>query len=590
MHGEHHGNNYGTDLPSFSFDFSEYFISAMIERSTNANELYLTMFVLSHNVIDDGHSLRSISTEDEILHQWSYTLKTWKYNTFNDYNNLACIIKNNDRRSTSPYYSHLSWISEHRNDTVEILRCRLKGISNNSDIVDYSSISVDIIRRKGRYHNVTRNHDQSSALISFSVPWYKRSVGYGFSFLNSTYFDPWSNRDSDLPKSYICTSLIRPLNPLLSLVGIPTVLEYVEHHILLGFDHIFLPILLDWNSKYMQRYLTALKSYIASGHVSVISLALKGHDDVSGFNGVHINNQLAERIFMNTCIYLSKGIAKYVVSSKANQFIVPVLDSLHSTYHHYLNKSSEQNNRRNLEGIASSPRDGFHHHGHQLRSAIREKVSKKIMASSNNINTTANQCCAYVMSSFIFSEPEETNSFIRGAGDDAWPHDFYNNSMLTGPYRYHKGVHFLFVDFIYSWSDFDKFSCRFPSMSTLHRDNKIVSSNYSRITEEVSAKRLSVLQYGWDNFEKLQKPNKHNYSDIISFKEKYWTQSVIKLKGIDYDTIESIKNMKKISDGRVKTNKGDIPLVGRASMKPPFWLILDNRTLRQVLTERYDKQ
>jgi hypothetical protein len=451
--------------------------------------------------------------------------------------------------------------------------------------VDYSSISVDIIRKKSRYHNITRNHDQSSAIISFSVPWHKRFIGYGFNFYNSTNFDLWSTKDSHRPKAYICTSLIRPLNPLLSLVGIPTILEYVEHHILLGFDHIFLPMLLDWNSKYMQRYLRVLKSYIANGQVSIISLALKGHDDVSGFNGVHINNHLAERIFMNSCIYLSKGSANYVVTSKANQFIVPLKDSLNFTYQHYLNNSSDHN-RRNLEGMSLSSRNAIHnHHGNHVRSFIREKKLKKIIsnnitAGSGLINTNH---CAYVISSFIFSEPEETNVFIRGAGDDAWPHNYYKNSMLSGPFRYDKGVHFLFVDFIHSWSSFDMFSCRFPS-TALYRDT---SSNYSRITEEVSTKTMSVLQYGWDTFEKLQKPKTHlNYTDIIKSKERYWIQSMVKLKGVDYDTIESIKNMKRNSDGN-KINS-NIPLVGRASMKPPFWLLLDNSNLRKVLTKRID--
>ena len=50
---------------------------------------------------------------------------------------------------------------------------------------------------------------------------------------------------NDKVKTHVCTSLIRPLNPLMSLTGIPMILEYVEHQIQLGFDHVFLPILLS---------------------------------------------------------------------------------------------------------------------------------------------------------------------------------------------------------------------------------------------------------------------------------------------------------------------------------------------------------
>ena len=457
---------------------------------------------------------------------------------------------------------------------MAILRCRLKGITT-SDTADYASISVDIIRKKNRnYHNITtRNHDQSSAIISFSVPWHARFVGYGFNFNNSSSFDPWSLREGE-PKTHVCTSLHRPLNPMLSIVGIPMILEYIEHYLLLGVDHIFVPILLDWNSRYMQRYMIALKSYILSGSVSIVSLALKGHDDISGFNGIHINNLLAERIFMNTCIYMSKGSATYVITSKANQFMVPMLDNFHTKYHYYLNKSSKST-RRNLEGISSTSR----FHGNQIRSSTRDKATKKRTSGNSDI-----EYCAYFIASFILPEPENTNHFVHGAGDDAWSVDYYKTSVLNGPHI-DQGVHVLLSDNIHSWKD-DKFSCQPASVSSFHRENKLIFTNYTAITNRISTSSLSVIQYGWDNFQqRLLTITRTNNSDLIKFKEQYWTQSVEKLKVIGFDTIDSIKQLKKVSDATF-TAKVNIP-VGRASMKPPFWLILDKVNLRQVLTNRY---
>jgi len=274
---------------------------------------------------------------------------------------------------------------------------------------------------------------------------------------------------------------------------------------------------------------------------------------------------------------MSKGSATYVITSKANQFMVPMLDNVHAKYHHYLNKSLKSA-RRNLEGISSTSRN----HGNQIRSSIRDKATKK---RNSDMNNTMEYCaCAYFIASFILPEPENTNHFVYGAGDDAWSVDYYKTSVLNGPHT-DQGVHVLLSDNIHSWKD-DKFSCRTASLSSSHRENKLIFTNYTAITNRISTNSLSVIQYGWDNFQQqLLTFKKTNNSDLIKFKEQYWTQSTEKLKIKGFDTIDSIKQLKKVSDATF-TGKVNIP-VGRASMKPPFWLILDKENLWQVLTNRY---
>jgi hypothetical protein len=181
-------------------------------------------------------------------------------------------------------------------------------------------------------------------------------------------------------------------------------------------------------------------------------------------------------------------------------------------------------------------------------------------------------------------EPENTNHFVHGAGDDAWSVDYYKTSVLNGPHI-DQGVHVLLSDNIYSWKD-DKFSCQPASISSFHRENKLIFTNYTAITNRISTSSLSVIQYGWDNFQQqLLTITNTNNSDLIKFKEQYRAESAEKLKVIGFDTIDSIKQLKKVSDATF-TAKVNIP-VGRASMKPPFWLILDKVNLRQVLTNRY---
>ena len=49
-----------------------------------------------------------------------------------------------------------------------------------------------------------------------------------------------------------------------------------------------------------------------------------GFDDAAGFNGVGLHSRLADWIFLNQCLYFSKGIADFVVTTSFNEFMLPV--------------------------------------------------------------------------------------------------------------------------------------------------------------------------------------------------------------------------------------------------------------------------
>jgi hypothetical protein len=267
---------------------------------------------------------------------------------------------------------------------------------------------------------------------------------------------------------------------------------------------------------------------------------------------------------------MSKGIAKYIVTSKAHQFIVPMNDN-----NVPLNEILNNTGRRKLESVTMTHQKGI----------LREKSKKKSFFSSNT-SIDAIEICDYLISSYIFAEPEGKNHFIHGPSDDAWSHSYYETSSLSGPHI-DQGVHIFLSDFIQSWSSQNIFSCRFPSTASFSRSN-IISSNYNVITSPVSTKIVSVVQYGWDILFQQQKTNINiNNSILISYKNVYWKQSYEKLKNIGYEKIE---HMKKKSDFVFFENNKDKNVnvqIGRASMRPPFWILLNKESLRQVLTVRY---
>ena len=76
-HLAHTETKYGVDLPSFAFDFSEYFSGAIIERGYHTKDLYLTMFLVGHKSISMDFPFEAISTDEEVLHAWSQAVKKW---------------------------------------------------------------------------------------------------------------------------------------------------------------------------------------------------------------------------------------------------------------------------------------------------------------------------------------------------------------------------------------------------------------------------------------------------------------------------------------------------------------------------------
>jgi len=215
-----------------------------------------------------------------------------------------------------------------------------------ADNTDDRISAVQQSQDQAQADRITKQHH---VLISFSVPWKARQTGFGVNFHMQPlagHFDLWQPTVQSLgtaatsasgsasgggsgsgsgPKRSgvsLCVSGLRPLHPLRAEVGLPMLLEFVEHHVALGVDHIFLGAALDWESPVMRKYLLLLQPYIEAGHVSISSLSLAGFDDAMGFSGMHLNEHYADLFFLNQCLYLNKGIADFVVPLKPSQFLV----------------------------------------------------------------------------------------------------------------------------------------------------------------------------------------------------------------------------------------------------------------------------
>lgn len=127
-----------------------------------------------------------------LLHELQ-VFKPYRNVTSSHSSGLMCVIKNNDPKHPTPYHVPAFWVptdslpNEFKGN-LEILRCQLKDVVSayHQLAASEASLYIDVVRKGSHHHqgadnseNSTFLHDQSSAIISFSVPWKSRYNGYG---------------------------------------------------------------------------------------------------------------------------------------------------------------------------------------------------------------------------------------------------------------------------------------------------------------------------------------------------------------------------------------------------------------------------
>ena len=507
-------SSYGQVLPAFSYDFSEYVTSAIIERSADGNDLHLSMFLVGHSVVFNDYPFETISTDESVLYNWGQASKKWDVNknrtATTKHSGLMCILKNNDPKHSQPYRVPALWVptgaaQDHKlHGSLEILRCRIKGAttiySTLSKSLD-SALFVDLVRgsraggggskgeaggashksstsssshrvsgHKQKNHGrrklfavgATVNTSSSSTssvgdhdvLISFSVPWRSRQVGYGLSFpLNASVFDPWQesskaralfgvkNRTLGIeksqslstlaPKIHLCVAGLRPLHPVRSNVGLPELLEFVEHYVSLSADHIFFGLMLSPRSPHWTKYRHVLQSYVDRGQVSLSSMALDNFDDASGFGGVHLQDAYASMIFNNQCLYFSKGIADYIILLRATEFILP-----RPFLQIFLSSVNQKADAATAAVAASSGEEyrGVVPHLSSITSKIHGNATISLGQSlMRRMEAGENSCFFKITGTFGIPDPPELFGFMGGPGESSFVGDFFKDFKLVGP-------------------------------------------------------------------------------------------------------------------------------------------------------------
>ena len=73
----------------------------------------------------------------------------------------------------------------------------------------------------------------------------------------------------------------------------------------------------------MKLLLNSFQTYILEGKLTIFSQAGNGLDFVNGFKGLNIDRDNIKVMFVNMCLYMSKGQADYVAIWDFDEFFIP---------------------------------------------------------------------------------------------------------------------------------------------------------------------------------------------------------------------------------------------------------------------------
>ena len=425
-----------TSLPAFAADFSEVAISAMIERSSSQhisedmhdNSMHLALFLVGRKALvymPQMPFLAMNASTSRTSRKWRNVAMKWRddmkrmgksEDKLPEQQVLDCRFRSLHSLSlgSSPSFTSKgvyvpSNTSEDSgfNRMIEVLRCHINPQLVPSKKDGREKLRVEII-----------NPESGMLIFCFNIPWRTRQIGYGFRHTKvSSLFDPWrrpyngnfqdrAHSTSLLPSIHLCSPAIRPLEPHRKDPGLPALLEFVEHNILIGVDHQFLGVFLDPQSKVFQQVLQLLGPYIQPGKVSMASMALRGIDDASGFLGAMLIDDYARIIHDQQCLYYSKGIADYVYIAHATEFL---------TIRKYpLSVGATQN-----RGVDESSREKK-----QLPNLLN------YIEKNERLRSESQKSCVHIIQSYGVPDP---NGKRGGPDNNFFLTDYYKDATPLGP-------------------------------------------------------------------------------------------------------------------------------------------------------------
>ena len=321
-------------LPAFASDYSDVGLGSLIEREHDSWNLFVTTFFLQHWMLwnpPDNYGMFKVSDINRA--KWERASSVFNKTQYErsgarktDGHPFICRLRVS--KEAIPYDVIGQFMpnsltpDRNANRRVDIMRCKMRNSMNLYRLMPQSNESVFV--------EILRDNIQ---LFEFSIPWKTRRTGYSLSSPDmASSFDAWKafnpTASDVLPGSvggdrlYMC---VPGVESALSQLSIPRYAEFVQHHFLLGVEHMFVGGTYAWNGQNMARLLAAFHSYIDDGLMTISSLAGDNIDLLYSILGASLDRDNAKVMHVNMCLYLSRGVADYVAVWDTDEYFIPRL-------------------------------------------------------------------------------------------------------------------------------------------------------------------------------------------------------------------------------------------------------------------------
>lgn len=332
-------NNHHSALPAFTLDGGDFVFSSLIELSFDQFGPFVTTFFLdpqhlvphlasSHGIIavDPAYQnawkeMSRISLERELNYDIAREMSGKRISKYE----YVCVLKNS---INDPSYSVKGYflpnrlaLYPHSNRQLDILRCPIQDAVNASNALSDSNHEIQV--------EIQWN---SQMILNFTIPWITRRTGYILDSKSKQTHKSWKPRNAEpfpptqnkewKPVVHLCMPGTR-LMP--SKRNVAIMYEYLSHHTLLGFSHVYFVVSAVWGSPLMKSYQSLLQSYESDGMMTLMSSAY----DVNGVTSCRglMWEVMPQKIFASTMIlFLAKGQADYLAVFDVDEFFIPKVE------------------------------------------------------------------------------------------------------------------------------------------------------------------------------------------------------------------------------------------------------------------------
>ena len=325
-------NRPASTLPAFASDYTDIALAAVIERTHDSWDLHLTTFMLCHTFLwepSPGYGMRGLRPEN--ADTWRLAMKKFNSTRYEESGRrktelaIICRIRNSH---DSPLYDvvgefmpNANTPDANANKRLDIFRCKMKDAEWAYRHLAGSDEKVDV--------EIVQN---GIVLFHFQVPWKTRRHGFLMSSpAMADSFDAWKGFDRNdtsgaLPGSKGGDALymsVPGLESPLSQRTLPMYAEFLQHHYLLGVEHIFVAAAYAWNGKNMADFLTSMHSFIDDKLLTVNSQAGDNIDLLYSVLGAEIPRDNVKVFYVNMCLYLVKGVVDYMAIWDIDEYFIP---------------------------------------------------------------------------------------------------------------------------------------------------------------------------------------------------------------------------------------------------------------------------